>query len=83
VDALSGSEATSRSDDSPCPFRTEERRIVDLIVELTTERVAQLLDAREQGPPGYAPPPHAYPPHGYGPPPPPEPHHGPRGPRRR
>jgi hypothetical protein len=95
VDALSSEpdRASRAENESPCPLRSEERRIVDLIVELTAERVAGLLTEREHGgsgpepgyPPhdGYGPDPHEprhhrpLHPHAHGPYPPPPPPHGP------
>ena len=74
----------SKQEAHECPFRSDERRIVDLVVRLTAERVEEAL-ARMQaerpaphphewsaGPPQpspYGEPPHGGPPHGHGPPP--------------
>lgn len=56
-----------------CSFVQEERRVVDLIVRLTAERVVEALDARARergaGPPPPSGPPRGGPPPG-GPPPP-------------
>lgn len=71
-------EASAPSAGSPCAFCTDERRIVDLIVRLTTENVVRALDERMRRMPG---PRHGPPPQGWGPPPPGPhgPHHGGRG----
>lgn len=55
-----------------CSFCEEERRIVDLIVRLTTDNVARVLDERLRRMPPAGPPPPPGPPPGWG--------HPPRGP---
>lgn len=72
IDTLSSGERedTSSCHEHGCPFRGDERRIVDLIVQLTAERIAQLL--AESGPHRGPPPPrhhhhpHPHHPHGHG-----------------
>ncbi|MGE0789832.1 MAG: hypothetical protein AB7S26_29435 [Sandaracinaceae bacterium] len=59
-----------RSDEpATCAFHLDERRIVDLIVRLTTESVVRELEARmASGPPGprHGPPPPPHDPHDHG-----------------
>ena len=63
------------SGEHDCPFRSEERRIVDLVVRLTAERVEEALARMHAERPAPHPhewsggPTHGEPPHG-GPPPP-------------
>ena len=63
-------------DGAACPFRTEERRIVDLVVDLTASRVVEAIDARMDRRPTRGHHPHG-PPHQHGPPPHGHHHHGP------
>jgi hypothetical protein len=83
VEELAQKHPSSEREEHECPFRSEERRIVDLVVRLTAERVEEALarisaersdgwSGGHHGPYGEPPhggPPHGGPPHGHGPPP--------------
>lgn len=74
VEELAQKSSSDEREEHGCPFRSEERRIVDLVVRLTAERVEEALarmQAERSGPhpsewsggPGH-PGPYGEPPHG-------------------